>query len=415
MTVPFRAEFKFVTVERLAEIERVPLLFASDSAKSRAADALVKGCRDAYDRLLEIDFVAASRGARDLIALFQANKGVAGRRMPELARELRWLGWQCCQYETLHFFFLENYYTLRALQAWAHRLTRDELRASMLGESWATQHEVLARWGWVRMHGEDQRYASHPLPFRCLVALPHEGKHRGELFKEDREFAALIDFGHGLRGMTGRELLLKQGNRETPDFEVEDVQGQCLGIEICEALLENYGVERHSGSAVMQQLGKLGSGIAIEEPDSWWELLNTSAFKTLTLPSGQDLTEPLCSIRAAKVENTAAGTVIVRGRGPKPAIPEREVAEVILRQIERKARGSRPQVQPCLLLVNPVLDSGVRPDILLDVFDQELSLDCSTHFQEVWLGTDALTVQIWPRAQQVQATQPASAICEPLV
>jgi len=338
----------------------------------------------AWEGLQAINYPAAHRRAGELGAAIQEllRRSRTSRRKPIASlgqaevRELYHAAHQCSTFEVLHYRFSECYHTLRAFHADARTVPYEELRAELSRESWCGQHEILARWGWIQTH-KDAEFTDHPRRFICEPAKPDQSR----FYKHDREFDAFINFLHGLRSHTGRELLFRR-KREGPDFETEEKDGLVLGIEFCEAVPTQKAIERSAEAKVLRRLSGSGRSLAVEEPDSWESLRKA--------PNFQDW------LAQAEIVEGVPGYLVVRGRGPKAAESEVSAAVRIHIQIMEKLTKPPPAIRPCILVVNPLFGPGVRCEVLFEELDRLPMPDLDSHFDEVWLGTDQMTQQVWP-------------------
>jgi hypothetical protein len=142
-----------------------------------------------------------------------------------------YVAWQVENYSEAYGLLNDCFFSLVALGFFNSGACREDILASLKGQSWATKHEILTRWGWM----SEQRKllgkgAKLPEPYSCAVV-----HRRDEGRKTDKEFYTLLAFLHCLRADTGREFLFLS-KQETPDFILEDERGDKVGAEMTEGI-----------------------------------------------------------------------------------------------------------------------------------------------------------------------------------
>ena len=163
------------------------------------------------------------------------------------------------------------YFSLLALASLVADKSREEMLSSLTMQEWHVKHEVLVRRAWMHAHHKlITKNIRLELPFGCIVAA----RGRDER-KDDKEFSTLIPFLHGLRAVTGKQLLLIE-KCERPDFRVTDASGVLFGVEVSEVPpTKEGGDEQDAEEEVVNCLSILeheGIRVVIHEPPSWQEI-----------------------------------------------------------------------------------------------------------------------------------------------
>lgn len=69
----------------------------------------------------------------------------------EVARHSTFLAWKLDRYEEACIYLNESFFSLVAFAFLAAGLERKEIPVRLQDQSWATKHEVLGRWGWMKV------------------------------------------------------------------------------------------------------------------------------------------------------------------------------------------------------------------------------------------------------------------------
>lgn len=302
-----------------------------------------------------------------------------------------------------------SFFSLLALQFLHLETSLDQILARLGDQSWATRHEVLTRWGWLRAHrGLLAKGIELAWPYRCRLASRQEPGN-----KEDREFYTFLQFLHWLRAKQGQELLFVE-KRQTPDFSAEDAAGGSVGVEVSHiAVSDQADTEADARKAVT-------SAVRGVVPTDWHPTVGIRrswrpARERLPelekwLVAKLDLVEPTeeqiefvkpdmgLRIGLKRIPG-AGGYVSSHLEGPTSGgeLEEdaRKFASTLRQRIENKIwktkKGSRklrrqPGIRPCYLVLYPEHELGEYMDLAIEEFRRLPTVDVSSHFDQVWLS-----------------------------
>jgi hypothetical protein len=299
-------------------------------------------------------------------------------------------------------------------QEWRHQvhaflfLADGRTRADILGQlsnaSWEVRHEVLTRFEWCRQQREAMsRGKSFNRPFRGVVG---PSNHRKTL---DIEFHVLLRFLQHYQKATENELLLSlyRGNTgEGPDFDVEDADGQVLGIEITQAFLsETSARERKDREKFKKGLRAALSDLSIQiwRRPSWSCLSKNvekivAALKDRTNQATQSTPGatfqrffPEMGLKVCvKPKEGPLRIFDLSGpdgdaRGFAGLEVEEKLAKRVQGAIEKKLSGPAPVTKPCILVIYN--NTGLPdPDfeVVSALVKKPPAVPSTSHFKEIW-------------------------------
>jgi hypothetical protein len=295
---------------------------------------------------------------------------------------------------------------------WALRLLvegkkRVEVLAELASRPWQTKHEVLTRWAWMEAEREkvlcDKRFdAKLDRPFQCCPCLDDDrpGHNLG------REFDTLLCFLRHLRDRTGEELLIAT-KREGPDFEVEKVGGNRIGVEATDAPIRAGGqsdfyAERRARAELERSLDPIlrrrGESIEFQGAKSWTERL------AAVDPLREQLDVAPPAPAHFEIESNGHRISADLFRSAKPRVESDalgymggDLVGTVKRSIREKLKGRKPAIRPCILAVYPVCITRVDLGTVARALTDDLSTQpVSTHFDEVWLCKEDFAAKLWP-------------------
>lgn len=318
---------------------------------------------------------------------------------------VRFLAGQLERYITTYDLLNDRFFSLAALGFFASRLNRRQLMEILDGQSWATKHEILARWGWIRKH-QELLQEGHSLlaPYSCAVTL------KGEVGRQtDEEFYYLLIFLHFLRASHGEELLFAQKG-ETPDFTLENEKGEPVGVEMTDVWISDEWAEEQDAEDttlkyIHNQLKHHLVRINVQKPRSWRALASRRS------EVGEWLSSELCRFGTVqtKVQLESKDLDLVINLTPDARPPTgiscssnfpRGSSEIdknsrdlhaslrtgIGRKIAKKGKErDKPSVRPCHLVVCPHHRLDANLEAVVQEFFQNSSIGVSSHFDKVWL------------------------------
>jgi hypothetical protein len=318
------------------------------------------------------------------------------------------LGSQIEAYEKTYSLLNERFFSLVAIGLFSAGSSREDVVNFLNEQSWATKHEILTRWGWMKRHAYllAERKFLLPAPYSCSLTLRGEdGEH------DDEEFYHLLSFLHLLRFETGRELLFFEKG-ETPDFTIEDKNGKLEGAEMTQAWTSPTWTKEHIAATqtlrfIAQQLQHLNVHIHVETPRSWrslrkrlteiakWlvrEIVDIGIPTTEISLQNRDLNLKLKLRPAEERPGISHGSA-----GPKALNTEKQSQAMhasLQRALSRKMQTPEPCIKPCHLVIYPYHDLDTDPERVVAEFFRHPTIDVSSHFFEVWLSSETALVKL---------------------
>lgn len=298
-----------------------------------------------------------------------------------------------------------SFFSLVALRFLSFGLAREEILRELAGQSWATKHEVLTRWGWMLQHRkllwEGKKV---PRPYSCRLS-----GHR-----VDREFYTYLQFCHNLRAATGEELLFEQ-KCERPDFVARGSGETLIGVEISHtAVSDDRDKEKDAEDAVLEAIREIVVSwpchVKVCVRRSW--VAASERLEELRTWLDQQIKRVGSSSEPIELVNSDLQlriTLSPCGDGPKglswlPSRPttgselERDAREFektlrfrIEKKLYRQRNGERksrqpPAVRPCYLVLYPEHELGEYFKEAIEAFEGQPGIDTSSHFDQVWLS-----------------------------
>lgn len=322
---------------------------------------------------------------------------------PDGVDKATYIAWQVDAYESTYGLLNEAFFSLVALGFLTAGTNRQEILAILVGQSWATKHEVLARWGWMQEHRALLRKGNDlPAPYSCVVAhRQREGR------KTDREFRSLLSFLHCLRADTGLELLFSS-KHETPDFILETTDGDKVGTEMTEVSISDewdreQDAQRQFYDLILTRLGRHHIHVHVQEPASWLRIIDRlSAFDTWLQTETVRITSVTDEIVLTNNELVLQLTLTpssepldwIVSTSPGPIGDHSKEMHETLRQriqnkINRRKDGSlkrAPAVRPCYLVIYPNHDFGADlEEVVKEFFEHPLSKCVATSTKSGYL------------------------------
>ncbi|HEX5720254.1 MAG TPA: hypothetical protein VF179_29130 [Thermoanaerobaculia bacterium] len=403
----------------LLHAEALPLrLLDSLNAVFESSDPLVRKAAESHRIQLEkhlefihsLDYGALTAEWDYWIGLFKNRHRNRQRLDP---KKYLSLGNQIESFEGAYMLLNARFFSLVALGLFDARTSQDEVDNFLDGQSWATKHEVLTRWGWIKRHNEllTERKVELSAPYSCSLS-----RHGATFEQNDEEFYQLLSFLHILRFATGRELLFF-AKGESPDFRLKDEKGCIVGAEMTEAWTSPTWTKEFIASAQMlqfldQQLQRLGVPvhIHIEEPRSWrslrrhreeiadWIVRN---LVDIDIRSENVTLQNLDLKLKIKLSPTEGRPSISYGSfassGPKTPDTDTQSHAMhasLQKTLRQKIKTPTPTAKPCYLVISPVHDLDTDLEKVVAEFSLHPTLDVSSHFSEVWLVSQRQAFQL---------------------
>jgi hypothetical protein len=386
------------------DLLRLATVFSSDDlAVCKAAGIHLRNVAEHLHVLAQVDFsqtLAEREHWQDLIKR---------RLQPGAPRidvdRVRFLDGQLDRYITTYDLLNDSFFSLIALGFLSSGLRRGQLIEILNKQSWATKHEILARWGWIRKHQDLlQEGRSLPAPYSCAVTLKDEDGRQA-----DEEFFHLLIFLHLLRAKHGEELLFAQKG-ENPDFTLENEKGEPVGAEMTDVWVsDEWAKEQDAADAALKyirnQLQYVFAHIYVQSPRSWralagrlsevgeWissELVRIGTPQATVRLENKDLD---LVIKLTPDERTPVGIAFGSNltRGSSEIDKNSRDLHASLRAgigkkiVKKGKQRDKPSVRPCHLVIYPhhMLDANLES--VIREFFQSPPIDVSSHFEKVWL------------------------------
>jgi len=383
---------------------RLAAVFSRDDVAVRKAASFHLRNVAAHLHLLgEVDFSQTLAERENWQDLIERRFEPGGRRI-DVDRVL-FLDGQLESYRTTYDLLNDSFFSLAALGFFASRLNRGQLMEVLDGQSWATKHEILARWGWIRRH-QELLQEGHLLraPYYCEVTLK-DGSGR----QADEEFYHLLIFLHLLRAEYGAELLFAEKG-ETPDFTLKNEKGERVGVEMTDVWIsaewaKEQDAEDTTLKYIYNQLRHCRVRINVKKPRSWHALASRLS------EVGEWLSSKLCSVGSVQakwqLENKDLDLVIDLTPAARPPTGiscssnflrgssdidknSRDLHASLRTGIGRKIvkkdkQRGKPSVRPCHLVVHPHHRLDANLEAVVQEFFQNPPIEVSSHFDKVWL------------------------------
>jgi hypothetical protein len=391
----------------------VAVASSSDPLKLRAATSHLRQLADHLDFIRSIDYAVITAEASHLLGLFKNRKTEHNSLEGDTFFDL---GWKIQSFEDTCGLVNDSFFSLVAIGFLASDLSREEIVHRLKGQSWATKHEILTRWGWMVKHRELlEKDNALPAPYSCAVAF------RGKDGRNaDREFSQLLSFLHFLRFQTGKELLY-HSKLETPDFILEDEEGCLVGAEMTEASIsDQWDKEEEASDKVLRcihaQLQYHFVYIHVRQPTSWIPLAErTSEIEEWLLRELPSINTPNDEVSLVNNEldlvieltrsEETPSCIATSGLAPQTysEIQERsrEMLETLRERIENKIVSRKtgqlkkvPAIRPCHLVIYPNHDLGVDLDSTIERFFQQPPIKVKTHFDHIWISSETRLIPL---------------------
>ena len=308
-------------------------------------------------------------------------------------------------------------FTLLALYYLVEGLRKKEIAERMSGSRWAERHQVHTRWAWCSA----QQRADGTREIFSRIYMCEVGS-REQRSKIDREFYALLHFLPHYQRRSRENLVLDSYRGDTsdsPDFELVDDRGQRVGLEVTDAVRgERWYPEEISGERVLARLQAefasdcLTLGILsrpswstlegkIEEVVRWLHDVhegNVSRepyfgnYRNSELELAVSLTHNETSLRVFCMGDGG-------GLGSVGNADDRRVAEAFATRIEKKCKGPRPRLRPCILLVYDDVGVPVGEDYerVVELLHERIDWISGSNFSQIWLMDDQKCQRVFPR------------------
>lgn len=386
------------------------VLLTKDTHMYQAASYHLERLARSLDFVRETDYAARLVELNELGYRLKHDRRL---RTMETAKSLRYLEWQVQNYRDSYGLINESFFSLVALGLVASGACHEEILDLLRDQSWATKHEILARWGWMgehlRMLNEGKQLDN---PLYCLVA------HRGQLGRTvDKEFYSLLSFLHCLRAVEGRELVFF-AKQQTPDSILIDAKGNRVGAEMTEvSISDEWDTEQDDQrlfyKAIMANLEKIFAWVHVENPPSWSAIKNhLSDFDAwlaekskgiVTIEDEVELSNEELGLRITlrpsegRLAWISSGNTRPKGDNTQEASDA--MHETLRRRIENKIvkegkPKKKPSIDPCYLVVYPNHDWDVDLERVVTKFSRRPPIDVSSHFSEVWLSNEERLVRL---------------------
>lgn len=322
-----------------------------------------------------------------------------------------YVAWEIDAYASTYGLLNEAFFSLVALGFLTAGTNRQGILTALDGQSWATKHEVLARWGWMQEHRDLLGKGNNlPAPYSCVVA------HRQQDGRTtDREFHNLLSFLHCLRAGTGRELLFST-KHQTPDFILETTDGDEVGAEMTEVSISDewdreQDAQRHFYNAILSRLGKHCVQVHVHEPASWSKILDRiSAFdRWLQAETGHTaifanevvLTNNELALQLTLTPSSEPLQWIMSNHPGPIGDHSKEMHDTLRRRIQNKINRRKngglkktPTVRPCYLVIYPNHDFGADLEEVVRQFLEHPPIEVHSHFEEIWLSSENRLVRL---------------------
>ncbi len=384
---------------------RLGAVFASDDALIRkAASDHLRHTAEHLHFLDEVDLSQTLAEWEYWQDLFKRRFEPGIRRRIDIDR-FRLVGGQLDRYMDTYSLLNDSFFSLAALGFFSAGLLREQIMETLERQSWATKHEILARWGWMSEYRRLLQAGRSPLaPYSCVVTLKDQDGRQA-----DEEFYHLLVFLHLLRANHGEEWLFAR-KRQTPDFVLENEQGESVGAEMTDVWVsDEWAKEQDAADTTLKYIHKhLQSQfvhIHVRTPRSWrvlashlpevgaWissELVRVDTLQAEVRLENNDLD---LAIRLTPAETTPSriswGSNITRG-STDIGKNSRDLHASLRAGMERKIvkngkQREKPSIQPCYLVIHPhhMLDANL--EMVIHDFFRSPPIDVSSHFERVWL------------------------------
>lgn len=295
---------------------------------------------------------------------------------------------RCCQVALLN---------IHALSLFVQDLDREEVLQHISNKPWIEQHEILARWAWMKYQKEEiQKGETFNHPYLCKV-----GSRVGRETL-DREFYTFLSFLPGYCEGTETEYwFYEKPCDDPPDFVAIDKQNNKIGIEITEAPLEESSYQEKQGEIVKQKLKEDFPGlnctiepIASNDQIGWsnllknYEELKSWIYQISRLKKYETFRNSDLGIRVSvRKYELGSNSSISAGYRSSSNRDEHKASEAICKAIERKVeKNSTPKIKPCILVIYE--NTGltiVDKRLVADLVSENLKAQWQNLYEGVWI------------------------------
>jgi len=284
---------------------------------------------------------------------------------------------------------------LWAISAALRGLTLGEVADESDSQGWAFKQETVVRLGWVQYH-------QALLMNKRSVGFPFHGRVGPRVTRarqRDREFHTLLLLSRWIRHLDGRQLLLNEvSDSPSPDF-ICDIAGSRIGVEVTEATDEIRSKQEAFGDRLSDRLWSLAAELGLVMG------FESTAGLHEFVPEGEVIEAKIRAEASSGVDAVVVHHVghhrceITIERGSAPSVwysdprgydaddlaqAESDGVRAICESVERKVAGPKPTTRPCILVIYLNLLEEVEVLSALERSRREMSINCSSHFDEVW-------------------------------